>query len=562
MAAFIVFMLFGGMLLGGGAMLSPAWPTQNPRIGLAGTLALALVAGGAVFWAMTFGWDPLVVDYILFALVTSVFLGGGLSFGQARAEARGETLSDADQGWTGAEDLLLFAGAALLFVSVTLLYPGPPGPVAEQQGFMALAAKLGGSFDTLAPFYPDERFAHPPAFNAISAYFSRQMNQPVPLIQFGLTALMALLLTWLIYDFGSEVRDKRLGRGMAGALLIGTGLVSALLAGSFSAVMGVLFTMTLIVYALRYRLHAWPGDAIGAGLMLGAVLIAHTVLFFEVLLVYGILLALSIGRLSGRQWLVMGLGVPLIAAVATGPYWLSVGLEQIMESSRTLSATAPPLDLIAYHGLLIFPLAAVGLYAGLRVYEGVVREVMALAATWLLLIAALALLGVYPVSPISLTLPLALLGGPGLLWLWETAAPLLAARFPVMPGENVLSRRALPIAAALTVVLVAGLAAALTLRFPQADLDRDELAAMDWLRVYTARDAVVVVEGEMRRVQLFGEREAITGGHAGYLYIAPGMASPADDALPLVFESGAARVYDLQPDPAEESEAAAQTDGS
>src|SRR5574338_659480 len=99
MPLFIIF-IFGAVIIGAGAILSPAMPTSQPRIGLAAALALGLVMGGAIFWAMLFGWDTLVIDYLLFALVTSIFLFGTLSYGQKRAESRGETLSDADQGWT------------------------------------------------------------------------------------------------------------------------------------------------------------------------------------------------------------------------------------------------------------------------------------------------------------------------------------------------------------------------------------------------------------------------------------------------------------------------------
>jgi hypothetical protein len=97
-------------------MLAPAWNTAQPRIGLSAALALGLVMGGAIFWAMLFGWDTLVIDYLLFALVTAIFLGGTLSYGQKRAEARGEVLLDADQGWPGPRDLLFFAFVALLFI--------------------------------------------------------------------------------------------------------------------------------------------------------------------------------------------------------------------------------------------------------------------------------------------------------------------------------------------------------------------------------------------------------------------------------------------------------------
>ena len=82
MSLFIVFILLA-VLLGAGVMLAPAWRTAQPRIGLAATLCLALVTGGAVFYAEIFGWNTLGVDYLLFALLSGVVLGGTLSTAQA-----------------------------------------------------------------------------------------------------------------------------------------------------------------------------------------------------------------------------------------------------------------------------------------------------------------------------------------------------------------------------------------------------------------------------------------------------------------------------------------------
>ena len=55
-------------------------------------LALAVVIGGSLFWAMLFGWNTLVIDYLLFALVTVIFLGGTLSlWPDARRKTRRRT---------------------------------------------------------------------------------------------------------------------------------------------------------------------------------------------------------------------------------------------------------------------------------------------------------------------------------------------------------------------------------------------------------------------------------------------------------------------------------------
>src|SRR5215475_12840294 len=124
MILFVMF-IFGAVVIGAGTLFAPAWPTLHPRIGLTGALALGLVIGGAIFYAMLFGWNTLAVDYLLFALVSGIFLFGTLSYGQKRAEKRGETLSDADQGWTSGRDLLFLGFAALIFIIPALIVPVP-----------------------------------------------------------------------------------------------------------------------------------------------------------------------------------------------------------------------------------------------------------------------------------------------------------------------------------------------------------------------------------------------------------------------------------------------------
>ena len=216
MSLFIVF-IFAAVLLGAGAMLSPAWRTSQPRVALSATFCLALVVGGAIFYAELIAWDTLVVDYLLFALLSGVVLGGTLSTAQARAEARGERLADRDQGWPGPQDLLFFAlVAAIILVSTAAPAGGAWGSQGQVVGFHSLATRLGESFTSLAPFDPSATVIGAPGLHALSAYLSQQLGQAIPLIQLSVTAVVVFLSVWLAYDFGAEIRDKPLGRALGG----------------------------------------------------------------------------------------------------------------------------------------------------------------------------------------------------------------------------------------------------------------------------------------------------------------------------------------------------------
>ena len=63
-----------------------------------------------------------------------------------------KVLLDADQGWPGPRDLLFFGFAALLFVIPALILPVPLDTDAQGFGYLGLMTKLGGGFNTLAPF--------------------------------------------------------------------------------------------------------------------------------------------------------------------------------------------------------------------------------------------------------------------------------------------------------------------------------------------------------------------------------------------------------------------------
>lgn len=320
--SFFGLFVIGAMLIGCGAMLSPAWPTREPRIGLAGTLSLALVMGGAVFWAFLFGWDTLVVDYLLFALVSLVVLGGTFSQGQMRAEERGEELLDKDQGWTGPEDLLFFGLVAILCAVPLIVLNVPLRTEAANLSLITLAVRDGSSFTSLAPYFPNVSVFAEPGFHAISAYLSQQLGQPVPMIHQVMGSVAAFLCVWIAYDIGGELRNKVLGRAFAIAAIVVLGLSGLMINGLYSQLMGVLFGLAFVLYVLRvYREALWL-DVIGAGLMLGAILYVHVPMFIAALLGFLlVVLAALVQRATSNQAMRIG-GIPLVATLGTAPWVL------------------------------------------------------------------------------------------------------------------------------------------------------------------------------------------------------------------------------------------------
>ncbi|MBI5666812.1 MAG: hypothetical protein HZC41_02295 [Chloroflexi bacterium] len=509
MPLFVIF-IFGAVVIGAGAMLAPAWPTVQPRVGLAAALALGLVMGGAIFWAMLFGWNTLVIDYLLFALVTTIFLGGTLSYGQRRAEKRGETLEDADQGWPGPRDLLFFVFVALVFAVPALVLPVPLGTDAQGFGYLGLMTRLGGGFQTLAPWHPEITYLYAPGFPLLIAYLSQQLGVGLHVVQFGVAAVLAVLLVWLAYDFGAELRDKRLGRAMAVTMLAGVGLFTAYMDSHFTTLLGLVFGLAFLTYALRYLRHrAWP-DAVAAGLMLGALVLSHP----DTTIIIGLgyvpwLLTMWWGRPRPtlRVWLVLALGVPLVALLAVSPWLLNVrdllGSDIVSPFSRNPDYWRM---MLFYHGVWVVPVAVVGAVVGLRCRD----QGAILAVGWLVLVLEFASLGLlerlvpgliapvlrydYPFSiawhgPI---IPYSILGGIGLLWLWNRWLEARAGRLLHRAAYGLIG---VLVAAALGVLVFNRQLLDLSkgrVGFYGAFASEADVRAMDWLRENTPPDARVL----------------------------------------------------------------------
>ena len=571
-----VFFILAAVLLGAGAMLSPAWRTAQPRVALSATFCLGLIVGGAVFYAEIFGWDTLVVDYLLFALLSGVVLGGTLSTAQARAEARGERLDDRDQGWPGPGDLAFFAFAALLFLIPLSHLAAPLGEHGQLVGFHSLAARDGGSFTSLAPYLAKEPVIISPGFHALAAYLSSQLDQSIPLIQLSAAAVVSLLLVWLAYDFGAEISGKRLGRAMAASTMLGLGAQRSFLDGRFAELLGLLFLAAGLVYTLRLLRQFNLADLIAAGLMMGAVAYSSLSLSLIALLGWAAMLVLSWARQrhgfsAASRW-ALTLGLPAIALLGIAP-WL-VNSWPLMWPASPSPFPANPANLVLIireQGIVILPLALWGIRKSLRA-PAHLRFVSLMMLLWLLLVLDFSTVGFIgsllpPLGELAnapnlarhgLILPCSWFGGLALLDIWDGR---LSSGF-----KRRLRKSGFPlIAAAAALLIVAGLAFEPLLHrlgFPPAGLSQDDVAAMTWLRDNSPADAVVTAADGNAWLPLFSERRSPnfralryfeweplepvdeSAADVDYVYAPAETDPPTDARLKLVFAQNGARVYE------------------
>ena len=564
-------------------MLSPAWRSAQPRVALAATLCLALIVGGAVFYAEAFAWDTLVVDYLLFALLSGVVLGGTLSTAQARAEARGERLADRDQGWPGPQDLSFLALVAIAIIIPLLHLPAALGTQGQIVGFHSLTTLHGASFRSLAPFNPHSQAIVSPGFHALSAYLSGQLSQPIPLIQLSLAAVCVYLLVWLAYDFGSELRDKRLGRALAIATLLSGGIHLSYLDGHFAELLALLFLQAFLLYALRFLREFNLADLIAGGLMIGAVFYTSLTVSLIALLGFALLCLLGWARAGAdftdkSRW-GYTVGFPLVALLGILP-WLYNSLAVIFPiSPSTYPADFGLLvDIVSGSGVVIIPLAVWGITIALR-DRGSLRLVSLLMLLWLALILEFSLVGLTgkllpPLGALvnapnlarqGTILPLSWFGGLALLHVWETKLlhnlkrRLRQLAYPLMTATGLLL---LALAFAFEPIVT-------TLRpllyLPEQTMSRDDYAAMLWLRDNTPEDATLLSADGEGWLPLVAERRSVDFRAVAYFewdglkglaeeqeadYVfqpASGVDLP-DLPLKLVFEQGEARVYSVMRD--------------
>ncbi len=499
--------VFAAVVFGAGALLSPALPTEQPRIGLASALALAIIVCGAIS-ASAFGkWDSLLIDYIWFALIVGVFLAGTFSAGMFKAETEGRK----ELGWPGPRELMFLLTVAIVFAAPALTLPVPLDTDAQGFGFLALAIRDGGSLITLAPYHPEISYLYSPGFPMLVAYLGHQLPVGLQNVELALGAAFSILFIWLAYDFGSELDaegGRRTGLAMAVAALIGTGLLFADLDSHYTTLMALTFALAFLTFAIRWLRNGRRFDFLAAAVTLACVPLSHPDTTIALALGYiPWLLTMWIARprpTFGR-WLGLAVGIPLGASILIAPWLIRIAplLQSNIQSPFGISLN----DLVVltvYHGVVIVILAVIGLVVAVRRRSP--TDVLMIG--WLALVIDFSSIGLvqhilpaallkynYPFSiawhgPI---IPYLYLGGTALLWLIDKVGRARA--------EKWLINASLP-----TFTVIAGIAVAyiafkgqfvdaskqMPLRIFGAFSSEADVRAMEWLRQNAPTDALIL----------------------------------------------------------------------
>lgn len=526
MPIFVIF-VFTSVVLGAGLLLSPALPTRQPRIALAGSLCLAFVTVLSVNYAASFKWDTLIIDYLWFGLLVGTFLTGTFSLGMFRAETEGRR----ETGWPGPRELGILAVIGLIFIAPAVILPVPLDTDAQGFGYLALTLKSSGSLNTLAPFHPEISYLYSPGFVVLAAYLSHALNAGLQNVQLGLGAALSFLFVWLCYDFGNEFADdgsRKTGVAFALAAMIGTGLLMADLDSHYTTLMALVFSLACVTFAYRWLRGGRWQDFLGAAFALAAVPMTHpdtTIILMLGYVPWLLTVWLSTPRPTMRRWLGLLVGIPGLGMILCAP-WL-IHLAPLLNSG-----IASPFEIearhvivmIVYHGGLIVLLSLIGLVIGGRRRHALDL----LMIPWLLLIVDFSSFGLlarllggllapilkydYPFSiawhgPI---IPYTFLGGSALLW--------LSGRFRL---DRRLVRATMPILLMVTVAVllviafpaqVVGISKGTPLQIFGAFSSHADVRAMDWLRDNTPPGALILnhpgpQEGDW--VPIVAERDSV-----------------------------------------------------
>jgi hypothetical protein len=388
--------------------------------------------------------------------------------------------------------------------------PVPLDTDAQGFGYLGLMVKLGGGFKTLTPWHPEISYLYSPGFPLLIAYLSQQLGQGMQSVQISVGAVLGVLIVWVAFDLGSELRDKKLGRAMALAALVGTGLYTAFMDSHYTTLLGLVFALAFITFVLRYLRDQKLPDAIAAGLMLGAVVLAHPDTTVILLLGYvPWLLTMWLGkpRPTKRTWIVLAAGIPFVAGLAISPWLLNI--RDLLGSEIQSPFVRDPqywMVMVLYHGVVIVPIAILGAVVGVRKRD----QAAILSVGWLVLALEFSSLGLlerllpslselilrydYPFSiawhgPI---IPYTILGGIGFLWLWENWLETRIGTWWVRRGKLVLA--GLSAAAVVALIFNQPILAFSKGRvgFFGAFSSRDDVAAMEWLRHNAPTDARIL----------------------------------------------------------------------
>ena len=306
MALFVSFIVMG-LILGVGMMLAPALPTPQPRVALSAVLSFAIVLSGALFHASLFGWNTLMVDYLWFALITGVFLGGTLTIGMQKYEAALAAGEDADSGWPSVRQMGVFFGWGICILLLISFLDASSTALAENVDLQSRidAMNQSTSLENLDSLQGNIG----PGIPVLLVYFDTQLPIEMDAVYGGLTVTLHVLLIWLFHDIALEISTDIDRRWLIMAL---SPVLAALFLSDIVLLGSILFVLAFWVFVVRWMRESQSSDLIAASICAAAAILIHPYSAIGLAIGYGVAVWFAPRQLWWQRW---GTGTVLLTGL-------------------------------------------------------------------------------------------------------------------------------------------------------------------------------------------------------------------------------------------------------
>lgn len=260
MVFFVIFIL-SAVLIGVGAMLAPALPTAQPRIGLSSALALFFVLAGGIFWTHWIGWDTLVIDYLLFGAVSLVVLGGTMIQAHQvnNEDDAPEAATDDEEQWLNRDEFIFLLIVAMLCLLSLLIPIQPPD----------MPFETGQTLEAIQTLYPQIISIGATAFYVLSVYLTQQLQQDYLIVQQAIICVLIFLCVFTTYDLGVVIKNTLAGKILAMGVCLGLLIGLWLQPEWYTLLPLVLLSLTILIFIVRIAQYRQRFDMLALILLSG-----------------------------------------------------------------------------------------------------------------------------------------------------------------------------------------------------------------------------------------------------------------------------------------------------
>jgi hypothetical protein len=313
---------------------------------------------------------------------------------------------------------LLFLLAIIIFFSVPLITNVPFDVDSQGFGMISLMVKLGGTVTTLAPFFSEVEWVYSPAFYIFVAFFSDLSGAPIHVVMSVFSAFISILVLFMAYEFGKEIKNSFFGLLFFVSMLLGTWLFTSYLDSHYPTLLGTLFALVFLRFFFSYLRDRSVFAFVFSVISLAALAYSHPDTLLNLLIAFvPFYLFIFISKreylknLTIKHYLRTFVFIPFLSALLFVPYLLHIVYVLTKFSFEHMGFTTELshiVQLFFFGGVIVPVLSVIGLFFAFRQR----RPVDVLMFVWFFAVIEFSILGIFgfifsllPFNPASLMYP-------------------------------------------------------------------------------------------------------------------------------------------------------------